>query len=85
MKSGKQEGGGVPIAVYKSIYISVRIPTNVERFEQLFVRVFNSSHNIIIGAVYLDQQCNINDDLTYTDLAIVGDFNLPSFLRNSNN
>ena len=91
IKSGKLDGGGALIAVNTDSFKSFRITTTVEAFDQLFVRVFNHSTNILNWAVYLYADTTAEhyklhaDTVEQTtsghqqaDFVIFGEYNLPN-------
>nr|CAI5852710.1 unnamed protein product [Callosobruchus analis] len=91
LTSAHNRGGGVLIAVHKSL--SSRILPSTQDIEQLFVLVEVGATQYIIGTVYLPPGSSVDKYVVFSDnldslydefpdckLCIMGDFNLPNSL-----
>lgn len=89
--SAKKRGGGVAIAISKSLSSS-KISTKNPFIEQLFVNVKTSSGKIIVGCAYLPPNSDVQSYSNHCDevesicakypntkLLLVGDYNLPHY------
>lgn len=86
-------GGGVLIAVHKSLQATIAYLTRVKSAEQIFVKINSSNLKLIIGAIYLpprsdtslyEEHVNCVDDLKNEfpdyNFLLLGDYNLPSVI-----
>jgi len=91
--TGKTRGGGVLIAV-KSCFQTVSYETPGSLVEELWIGLSFEDHRYVIGVVYIPPGSTlglyeehietinyVRDNLPNTDVVVVGDYNLPGFIK----